>query len=69
MPGTRCCCFCNSQNTTFRRQLGSGLTDLQNNFTRIMRHQTQFADLVGVLAVDINIVDRLGDSRKGDAQN
>jgi hypothetical protein len=34
-----------------------------------MRHQTQFADLVGVLAVDINIVDRLGDSRKGDAQN
>jgi hypothetical protein len=30
---------------------------------------TQLADLVDVLAVDFEIVDRLGDSRKGDAQN
>ena len=34
-----------------------------------MHHQTQLADLLDVLAVDFNIVDRLGDSRKGDDQN
>jgi hypothetical protein len=34
-----------------------------------MHHHTQLADLVDVLAVDFNIVDRLGDSRKGYAQN
>jgi hypothetical protein len=34
-----------------------------------MHHHTQLADLVDVLAVDFDIVDRLGDSRKGDAQN
>jgi hypothetical protein len=34
-----------------------------------MHHQTQLADLVDVLAADLDIVDRLGDSRKGDAQN
>jgi hypothetical protein len=34
-----------------------------------MHHQSQLANLVDVLAVDFNIVDRLGDSRKGDAQN
>ncbi len=34
-----------------------------------MHHQSQLADLVDVLAVDFDIVDRLGDSRKGDAQN
>jgi hypothetical protein len=34
-----------------------------------MHQHTQLADLVDVLAVDLDIVDRLGDSRKGDAQN
>jgi hypothetical protein len=34
-----------------------------------MHHDSQLADLVDVLAVDLDIVDRLGDSRKGDAQN
>jgi hypothetical protein len=34
-----------------------------------MHHQTQLADLVDVLAVDFDIIDQLGDSRKGDAQN
>jgi hypothetical protein len=34
-----------------------------------MHHQSQLADLVDVLAVDLNIVNRLGDSRKGYAQN
>jgi hypothetical protein len=34
-----------------------------------MHHQSQLADLVDVLAVDFDIVDRLGESRKGDAQN
>jgi hypothetical protein len=34
-----------------------------------MHHHTQLADLVDVLAVDFDIVDRLRDSRKGDAQN
>jgi hypothetical protein len=34
-----------------------------------MHHQSQLADLVDVLAVDFNIVDRLGDSLKGYAQN
>jgi hypothetical protein len=34
-----------------------------------MHHQSQLADLVDVLAVDFNIVDRLRDSRKGYAQN
>jgi hypothetical protein len=34
-----------------------------------MHQHAQFADLVDVLAVDLDIVDRLGDSRKGDAQN
>ena len=32
-------------------------------------HRAEFADLVDVLAVDFDIVDRLRDSRKGDAQN
>jgi hypothetical protein len=36
--------------------------------TLIMHHQSQLADLVNVLAVDFDIVDRLGDSRKGYAQ-
>jgi hypothetical protein len=31
--------------------------------TLIMHHDTQLADLVDVLAVDFNIVDRLRDSR------
>jgi uncharacterized membrane-anchored protein len=35
---------------------------------RIMHHQSQLADLVDVLAVDFDIVNRLGDSRKGYAQ-
>jgi hypothetical protein len=35
----------------------------------IMHHQSQLGDLVDVLAVDFDIVDRLGDSRKGYAQN
>jgi len=34
-----------------------------------MHQHAQLADLVDVLAVDFDIVDRLGDSRKGDAQN
>jgi hypothetical protein len=34
-----------------------------------MHHQSQLADLVDVLAVDLDIVDRLGDARKGNAQN
>jgi hypothetical protein len=34
-----------------------------------MHHHSQLADLVDVLAVDFDIVDRLGDSRKGYAQN
>jgi hypothetical protein len=34
-----------------------------------MHHQSQLTDLVDVLAVDFDIVDRLGDSRKGYAQN
>jgi hypothetical protein len=34
-----------------------------------MHHHAQLADLVDVLAVDFNIVDRLRDSRKGYAQN
>jgi len=33
-----------------------------------MHHQSQLADLVDVLSVDFDIVDRLGDSRKGYAQ-
>ena len=39
------------------------------NRVRIMHHQSQLADLVAVLAVDYNIVDRLGDSLMGYAQN
>ena len=38
-------------------------------FARIMHHHAQLADLLDVLAVDFDIVDRLGDSRKGCAQN
>jgi hypothetical protein len=34
-----------------------------------MHHQSQLADLVDVLAVDFDIVDRLGDSRKRNALN
>jgi hypothetical protein len=34
-----------------------------------MHYQSQLADLVDVLTVDFDIVDRLGDSRKGYAQN
>jgi hypothetical protein len=34
-----------------------------------MHHHAQLADLVDVLAVDFDIVDRLGDSRKGYPQN
>jgi hypothetical protein len=34
-----------------------------------MHQHAQLADLVDVLAVDFDIVDRLGDSRKGYAQN
>jgi hypothetical protein len=34
-----------------------------------MHQHAQLADLVDVLAVDFNIIDRLGDSRKGYAQN
>jgi hypothetical protein len=34
-----------------------------------MHHQSQLADLVDVLAVDFNIVDGLGDSRKRNRQN
>jgi hypothetical protein len=34
-----------------------------------MHNQSQLADLVDVLAVDFDIVNRLGDSRKGYAQN
>jgi hypothetical protein len=34
-----------------------------------MHHDSQLADLVDVLAVNFDIVDRLRDSRKGDAQN
>jgi hypothetical protein len=34
-----------------------------------MHHDSQLADLVDVLAVDFDIVDRLGDSRKRNAQN
>jgi hypothetical protein len=34
-----------------------------------MHHQSQLADLVDVLAVDFDIVDRLGDSRKRHRQN
>jgi hypothetical protein len=34
-----------------------------------MHQNAQLTDLVDVLAVDLNIVDRLGDSRKGNAQN
>jgi hypothetical protein len=34
-----------------------------------MHQNSQLADLVDVLAVDFDIVDRLGDSRKGYAQN
>jgi hypothetical protein len=33
-----------------------------------MHHQSQLADLVNVLAVDFDIVDRLRDSRKRNAQ-
>ena len=34
-----------------------------------MHQHAQVADLVDVLAVDFDIVDRLGDSLTGDAQN
>jgi hypothetical protein len=34
-----------------------------------MHHQSQLADLVDVLSVDFDILDGLGDSRKGYAQN
>jgi hypothetical protein len=34
-----------------------------------MHQNSQLADLVDVLAMDFDIVDRLGDSRKGYAQN
>ena len=34
-----------------------------------MHQHTQLADLVDVLAVDFDIVDRLGDSRKRNRQN
>jgi hypothetical protein len=34
-----------------------------------MHHDSQLADLVNVLAVDFDIVDRLRNSRKGYAQN
>jgi hypothetical protein len=34
-----------------------------------MHQHTQLADLVDVLAVDFDIVDRLGDSRKRNSQN
>jgi hypothetical protein len=34
-----------------------------------MHHQSQLANLVDVLAVDFDIVDRLGDSRKRNGQN
>jgi len=37
--------------------------------TRIMHQNYQLADLVDVLAVDLDIVDRLGDSRKRHRQN
>ena len=34
-----------------------------------MHYQSQLADLADVLAVEFDIVDRLGDSRKGYRQN
>jgi hypothetical protein len=34
-----------------------------------MHHQAELADLVDVLAVDFDIVDRLSDSRKRNRQN
>ena len=36
---------------------------------QIMHQHTQLADLVDLLAVDFDIVDRLGDSRKRNRQN
>jgi hypothetical protein len=34
-----------------------------------MHHQAELADLVDVLAVDFDIIDRLSDSRKRNRQN
>jgi hypothetical protein len=52
-----------------RREVSIENREVLPHRVRIMHHQTQLADLVDVLAVNFNIVDRLGDSRKGYAQN
>ena len=39
------------------------------NFTSIMHHHSQLDDLVDVLAVNFDIVDRLRDSRKRNGPN
>ena len=43
--------------------------EVMESRARIMHYQSQLADLVDVLAVDFDIVDRLGDSRKRNRQN
>jgi hypothetical protein len=43
--------------------------EVMESRARIMHYQSQLADLVDVLAVDFDIVDRLRDSRKRNGQN
>jgi hypothetical protein len=52
-----------------RREVSIENREVLPQRARIMHHQSQLADLVDVLAVDFDIIDRLGDSRKGYAQN
>ena len=58
-----------SRNSEVNGMLELLLQLMRIGYADIMHQHAQLADLVDVLAVDFDIVDRLGDSRKGDAQN
>ena len=58
-----------SRNSEVNGMLELLLQLMRIGYADIMHHQPQLADLVDVLTVDFDIVDRLRDSRKGDAQN
>ena len=58
-----------SRNSEVNGMLELLLQLMRIGYADIMHHQSQLADLVDVLAVDFDIVDRLGDWRKRHRQN
>ena len=58
-----------SRNSEVNGMLELLLQLMRIGYADIMHQHAQLADLVDVLAVDFDIVDRLGDSRKRNRQN